>query len=88
MNYIFIWLGIISVVAVITTVYDKMAAKSGAWRIPEKTLLLLGLLGGAAAMFIAMLIIHHKTRHAKFMVGLPLEIVLHIAIIIAAATLI
>lgn len=87
MNYIFIWLGIISAVSVVVTVYDKIAAKSGAWRIPEKTLLLLGFLGGAAAMLLTMLIIHHKTRHAKFMVGLPLEIVLHIAIIIAVATL-
>ncbi|MBQ8576316.1 MAG: DUF1294 domain-containing protein [Clostridia bacterium] len=87
MNYIFIWLGIISAVSVIVTAYDKIAAKSGAWRIPEKTLMLLGFLGGAAAMLVTMLIIHHKTRHAKFMVGLPLEIVLHIAIIIAVATL-
>lgn len=87
MNYIFIWLGIISAVSVIVTAYDKIAAKSGAWRIPEKTLLLLGFFGGAAAMLVTMLIIHHKTRHAKFMVGLPLEIVLHIAIIIAVATL-
>lgn len=87
MNYIFIWLGIISSVSVIVTAYDKFAAKSGAWRIPENTLLLLGFLGGAAAMLVTMLIIHHKTRHAKFMVGLPLEIILHFAIIIAVATL-
>lgn len=86
-KYILIWFAVISVVSVIITVYDKFAAKTGAWRVPEKTLLLLGLPGGAAAMLVTMLIIHHKTRHAKFMLVLPLEIILHILIIIAVATL-
>ena len=86
MKYIFIWLGIISAVSVILTIYDKIAAKTSGRRIAEKTLMLLGLIGGAGAMLITMLIIHHKTRHAKFMAGLPLEIALHIAIIIAVAS--
>lgn len=85
MKYIFIWIGVISAVSVILTVYDKIAAKTGNRRIAEKTLMLLGLLGGAAAMLITMLIIHHKTRHAKFMIGLPVELILHIGIILAVA---
>lgn len=87
MKYIFIWLGVISVISVIATIYDKIAAKTGNRRIAEKTLMLLGLLGGASMMLLTMLIIRHKTRHAKFMVGLPLEILLHIGINIAVATL-
>ncbi len=88
MNYteiLFIWLAVISAVSVIVTVYDKLAAKSGARRVAEKTLLGLGLIGGACAIFMTMLLIRHKTRHTKFMVGLPLEIVLHIVIISAVA---
>lgn len=85
MKYIFIWIGVISAISVILTVYDKIAAKTGNRRIAEKTLMLLGLLGGAAAMLITMLIIHHKTRHAKFMIGLPVELILHIGIILAVA---
>lgn len=85
MKYIFIWIGVISAVSVILTVYDKIAAKTDNRRIAEKTLMLLGLLGGAAAMLITMLIIHHKTRHAKFMIGLPVELILHIGIILAVA---
>ena len=87
MKYIFIWLVIISAVSVILTVYDKIAAKTGGRRIAEKTLMLLGLIGGAAAILVTMLIIRHKTRHAKFMVGLPVEIILHIGIIAAVALL-
>lgn len=86
MNYILLFAGTVSLVSVFLTVYDKIASKSGIRRIPEKTLMTLGLFGGAAAMLITMLIIHHKTRHAKFMIGLPIEIILHIAIIIAAAS--
>lgn len=85
MKYIFIWIVIISAVSVILTVYDKIAAKTGSRRIAEKTLMLFGLIGGAGAMLVTMLIIHHKTRHAKFMAGLPIEIILHTGIILAVA---
>lgn len=60
---------------------DKRKAKSGKWRIPESTLMLTGLLGGAAGEYIMMKKIHHKTQHAKFMIGLPLEFTLHIVIL-------
>ena len=72
---------IISVFAVIITVYDKIAAKTlPKRRIPEKVLLLTALLGGAAAEYVTMLLIRHKTRHNKFMMGLPLMMVLHIVL--------
>jgi uncharacterized membrane protein YsdA (DUF1294 family) len=41
------------------------------------------LLGGSVMMFIVMRIIRHKTRHNKFMLGIPLIILLQIAIILA-----
>ena len=76
-----IYLAAISLVSAIVTVYDKLAAKKRPrHRTPEKTLLLLGFLGGAAAMYLTMLLIRHKTKHKKFMVGLPLFIVLHVLI--------
>ncbi|MDE5983682.1 MAG: DUF1294 domain-containing protein [Eubacterium sp.] len=60
---------------------DKRKAVKGKWRIPENTLLLIGLIGGAAGEYVMMKKIHHKTQHAKFMIGLPLEFTLHIIII-------
>lgn len=76
-----IYLTLISLVAIIITVADKYAAKKGMWRIPEATLMLIGLLGGATAMFITMRTVRHKTKHKKFMIGLPLMIALHAALI-------
>jgi uncharacterized membrane protein YsdA (DUF1294 family) len=73
------WLILISLIGVVITVYDKIAAKKRPRnRIPEKTLLLCGALGGAVPMYLTMLLIRHKTRHKKFMVGLPVIIVLQI----------
>lgn len=80
-TFILAFLVVISVVCVIMTIYDKLAAKRKTRRIPEKTLLLAGFLGGASAMFITMLIIRHKTRHAKFMILLPLISALHIVLL-------
>ena len=71
----------ISVFSFIVTVYDKTAAKRKWRRIPEASLLLISLLGGSAAMLLTMLFIRHKTRHLKFMVGIPLIIMLQICII-------
>ena len=78
---------IIAVVSVILTVHDKSAARKGAWRVPEATLMGIGFIGGALPMLITMKLIRHKTRHIKFMVGLPLEIILHVAIIVVAVYL-
>lgn len=76
------YLIIISVTAAIITVYDKLAAKLlPRHRIPEKLLMLTALSGGAAAQYLTMQIIRHKTRHKKFMTGLPVMIVFHIIII-------
>lgn len=76
----FIWFILISAVSIIMTVYDKWAAKHKKRRVPERTLLSLGIVGGAAAMYLTMLLIRHKTRKKKFMVGLPLEMLLHVLI--------
>ncbi len=68
--------------AMVLTVYDKWAARRRPRnRIPEKILLALAGIGGSVAMLLTMLLIRHKTRHAKFMVGLPLMIVAQIVLI-------
>lgn len=74
----FYYLIAVSAVSVLITIYDKLASKAGLFRIPEKTLLTVALLGGATAMYITMRIIRHKTRKRKFMLTLPVLSVLHI----------
>lgn len=57
---------ILSLLAFILYGVDKQKAKRGAWRIPEKTLLLASFLGGALGGIAAMQIFRHKTKHWYF----------------------
>ncbi len=77
------WIGLMSIIAFFITVSDKIKAKKGRWRVPEATLLGISALGGSVAMLLTMLAIRHKTRHAKFMVGIPVIIVLQLAAAVA-----
>ncbi len=79
-NLLIIYLAGVSLVSVVMTVADKISAKRGGWRVPEATLMTLGLFGGALPMYVTMKTIRHKTKHKKFMIGLPIEIALHAAI--------
>lgn len=74
---------VLGLISIFITVWDKSAARRQAWRVPERTLMLLGLIGGALPMYCAMQVIRHKTRHKKFMIGLPLMILLHIGLVAA-----
>ena len=70
----------VSLVSCIVTASDKRRAVKNKRRIPEKTLFLLAAAGGSAAMYITMNIIRHKTKHKRFMIGLPLIIFAQCAI--------
>ncbi|MBQ9079872.1 MAG: DUF1294 domain-containing protein [Clostridia bacterium] len=84
----FIYLAAISLIAVVVTCYDKIAAtKRPKHRTPEATLLFISALGGSVAMFITMQIIRHKTKHKKFMIGIPVIIVLQIVAVAAVMLL-
>ena len=78
-----IYLAIISLISIIVCIYDKKISKKNKveLRIPEKVLLILGAIGGSVAMLITMLIVRHKTKHFKFMVGIPVIIIAQIALI-------
>ena len=58
---------------------DKRRAKKDQWRVPEKTLFLLPLLGGSVGGILGMRVFHHKTRHWYFQVGLPLILAAQLA---------
>ena len=82
MIYYIIYFAAVSLVSVFVTVYDKRAAKSGKRRIRESTLLLLSALGGSLAMYITMKKIRHKTKHKKFMIGIPVIMLLQVSAIL------
>ena len=70
----------LSFIAFVLYAADKSKAKRGAWRIPEKTLLLTGFLGGAVGALLAMNLFRHKTKHYYFYVVNVLGLVWQIAL--------
>lgn len=81
MKFLTIYLILINIFACIVTIHDKCAAVKGNRRVKERTLLLLSALGGAPAMFLTMLLIRHKTKKPKFMLGIPLILIGELIII-------
>ncbi len=62
---------------------DKYKAKHELYRISEKALLRVAILGGSVGALLGMIVFHHKTKHAKFEILLPLLFVLQIALVVA-----
>lgn len=75
-----VWLAVINLVTFAVYGIDKAKAKRGAWRIPEKTLFLLPLLGGSLGALLGMRVFHHKTKHWYFVWGVPLILLAQIAL--------
>ena len=66
-----IYLIIINLIAFALYGTDKSKAKRGKWRISEKTLIGIALIGGSVGAFLGMHAFRHKTRHWYFQYGLP-----------------
>ena len=81
-KYLLIYLAVISLISVIVCAPDKSRAKKGKRRIRESTLFLLSALGGGAAMYITMRAIRHKTLHKRFMIGIPVIIIIEASVFI------
>ena len=75
-----VWLAAINLVTFAVYGIDKAKAKRGAWRVPEKTLFLLPLLGGSLGALLGMRVFHHKTKHWYFVWGIPLILLAQIAL--------
>lgn len=85
-NFVIIVLIYVVIINIITfSVYgiDKSRARNGEWRISESALIFLAVIGGSVGAILGMRIFHHKTKHAKFYIGLPLILTLQIAAVIA-----
>ena len=71
----------INVLAFIVYGVDKWRAAHGRWRIPESTLLGLAVIGGSIGALIGMKVWHHKTKHKKFVFGLPAILLIQLIIL-------
>lgn len=61
---------------------DKRKAQKNRWRIPEATLITVALLGGSVGTIAGMRLFHHKTKHPKFTLGLPVIFALQIVFVV------
>lgn len=65
-----------NVITFVAFAMDKEKAKKGRFRIPERRLLFLAAAGGSLGALAGMYIMHHKTKHMKFVIGVPVLLAL------------
>ena len=82
MKYILIYLGIINLIGLFSMFLDKQKAKRGKWRIPEKTLFLLAVIGGSLGTTLGMHMFRHKTKHWYFKFGMPMILIIQFVLIL------
>ena len=80
---LFIYLLVINVATLLTFGIDKWKARNNRWRLREAALLGLAVLGGSIGAWLGMRVWHHKTLPRKFKYGVPLILLVQIAIAIA-----
>lgn len=66
---------------------DKKTGRSAKRRIPEAELLGVALAGGGIGAYIAMFLFRHKTKRIKFLVGVPVCILLDVLLVILLCSL-
>lgn len=74
---IFYWM-IISIISFSLFAIDKKFAQQNKWRISENALLASAIVGGSVGALLGMFTFHHKTKKMKFMIGIPIILVIQI----------
>ena len=78
MKYLWLYLCTINALSFLLMLIDKQKAKKNKWRIPEKTLLGVCLIGGSVGGLISMHLFRHKTKHPQFFIGIPLMLIVQL----------
>ena len=81
MNFIIAYVIIINIIGLLSMFIDKYRAIKNTWRIPEKTLFLIAILGGSIGSNIGMRLFRHKTKHWYFVFGMPAILIIQLVII-------
>ena len=74
---------LVNLLGIISMYSDKQRAKKRAFRIPESTLFAIAIIGGSIGCIAGMYVFRHKTRHWRFVYGMPFILILQILGIIA-----
>ena len=86
MEEIICYLLAVNIVTFLLYGIDKYKAKKGKWRISEATLLMMAAIGGSIGALAGMRLWHHKTMHKKFKYGIPVIIILQVALAVYLLT--
>lgn len=78
-----IYLIVMNIIGIAVMGADKSKAKKGAWRIPEKTLFFVSMIGGSIGTWAGMYLFRHKTKHWYFVIGMPLILIIQIVVVTA-----
>nr|WP_206151564.1 DUF1294 domain-containing protein [Clostridium sp. SM-530-WT-3G] len=78
MKIFIIYLIIINLTGFLIMFIDKNRAIHKEWRIPEKNLIGISIIGGSIGMLLGMNVFRHKTKHLKFTIGIPLILIIQI----------
>ena len=81
-SYLIYYLLVINAATFIIYGIDKYKAKKAKWRISEATLLTMAAVGGSIGAWLGMKAWHHKTLHRKFKYGVPIILLIQIALMI------
>jgi uncharacterized membrane protein YsdA (DUF1294 family) len=81
-RYIILYFIIINLIGIGAMALDKYKAQKGKWRISEKTLFVITLLGGGIGTLFGMYKFRHKTKKMYFVIGFPVILIIEIIILI------
>ena len=82
MKYFTIYLLLINAAGLLLMLIDKQRAKKNQWRIRESTLIGMAIIGGSVGVFLGMRMFRHKTKHTKFVVGVPILMAVHLGMLV------
>jgi uncharacterized membrane protein YsdA (DUF1294 family) len=82
MTWLYAGLLAINLLGFVLAGVDKRRAVRKLWRIPERQLLLVAFLGGSVGLYLGFRVFRHKTRHPKFMIGVPLVLLLQVGLVV------
>ena len=86
MNIILGYLLAVNIASFLLYGIDKYKAKKGKWRVSEATLLMMAVIGGSIGAWAGMRLWHHKTMHKKFKYGIPIIIIMQVALAVYLLT--
>ena len=75
-----IYLGIVNIWGFVFMWMDKRRAERNIWRISEFSLFIPAFFGGVLGCILGMRLFHHKTRHPKFVIGMPIILIIQVAL--------